>query len=224
MERKTILFQGDSIPDAGRNRVSPGANSGLGNGYVTMIAGELGCKFPHVDVLNRGVSGNRVADTYSRWLEDMRNVPFDMINILLGVNDVGFHLRLNKGSDPARFEFIYDRMLQEVRESHPKAVIVLSQPFIQKRHFDHPQFGDDIYENWELWRENVEQRDEAVKRLARKYDAIYVPMWDALKEAQKTITVEDLTEDCVHLTARGNYVIAQAWLQAVEGYIRENWA
>ena len=65
---------------------------------------------------------------------------------------------------------------------------------------------------------------EAVKRLAEKYNAIYVPMWDALKEAQKTMPVEDLTEDCVHLTARGNFVIAQAWLKAVEGYIRENWA
>lgn len=84
MERKTILFQGDSITDAGRNRTTPQVNSGLGMGYVTMIAGELGCKYPHVDVINRGIAGNRIADTYSRWLEDMQNIPFDMINILLG--------------------------------------------------------------------------------------------------------------------------------------------
>ena len=224
MERKTILFQGDSITDAGRSRSEQAVNSGLGTGYVTMIAGELGCKYPHINVVNRGVSGNRVADTYARWLEDMRNVEFDMIHILLGINDVGFQLRLNKGSDPERFEFIYDRMLQEVRATHPNAVIVLSQPFIQKRHFDHPQFGDDIYENWPQWEASVASNGEAVKRLAEKYNAIYVPMWDALKEAQKTMPVEDLTEDCVHLTARGNFVIAQAWLKAVEGYIRENWA
>lgn len=224
MERKTILFQGDSITDAGRSRSEQAVNSGLGTGYVTMIAGELGCKYPHINVVNRGVGGNRVADTYSRWLEDMRNVEFDMIHILLGINDVGFQLRLNKGSDPERFEFIYDRMLQEVRATHPNAVIVLSQPFIQKRHFDHPQFGDDIYENWPQWEGYVVSNGEAVKRLAAKYNAIYVPMWEALKEAQNTMPVEDLTEDCVHLTARGNFVVAQAWLKAVEGYIRENWA
>lgn len=223
MERKTILFQGDSITDAGRNRTTSQVNSGLGMGYVTMIAGELGCKYPHVDIINRGIAGNRIADTYSRWLEDMRNIPFDMINILLGVNDVGFELRLNRGSDSKRFEFIYDRMLWEVKQSHPQAVIVLSQPFIQKRHYLHPEFGDDIFENWSLWKESLEQRDAAIKRLALKYDAIYVPMWEALNKAQKTIAVEDLTEDCVHLTARGNFVIAQAWLQAVENYIRENW-
>lgn len=223
MERKTILFQGDSITDAGRDRTNPVANSGLGTGYVTMLAGMLGCKYPHVDVLNRGVAGNRVADTYSRWLEDMRNVPFDMISILLGVNDVGFQLRLNKGSDPQRFEFIYDRMLWEVRQTHPHAAIVLNQPFIQKRHFVNSSFGDDIYENWSLWQENVEQRDTVVKGLAGKYDAIYVPMWDALKQAQKTMPVEDLTLDGIHLTARGSFVVAQAWLQAVEGYISGNW-
>lgn len=223
MERKTILFQGDSITDAGRNRDKPQANSGLGMGFVSMIAGELGCKYPNVDVLNRGIAGNRIADTYSRWLEDMRNVHFDMINILLGVNDVGFELRLNRGSDPKRFEFIYDRMLWEVKQSHPNAAIVLCQPFIQKRHYLHPGYGDDIFENWSLWKESLERRDEAVKRLASKYDAIYVPMWEALNKAQKTIAVEYLTEDCVHLTARGNFVVAQAWLQTVEHYIQENW-
>lgn len=111
MERKTILFQGDSITDADRDRANLKANTRLGMGYVTMLAGILGCKYPHVDVLNRGIASNRVADTYARWLEDMRNVDFDMISILLGVNDVGFHLRRNKGSDAQRFEFIYDRML-----------------------------------------------------------------------------------------------------------------
>lgn len=223
MERKTILFQGDSITDAGRNRTSTVANSGLGTGYVTMLAGKLGCQYPQVDVLNRGVTGSRVGDTYSRWLEDMRNIPFAMISILLGVNDVGFQLRLNQGSDPERFEFIYDCMLREVTQTHSQAKIVLCQPFLLKRHFDHPEYGDDIYENWSLWQENVEQRAAVVKKLAEKYDAIYVPMWDALKEAQKTMPVEDLTLDCVHLTARGSYVIAQAWLQAVEGYIKANW-
>lgn len=66
-------------------------------------------------------------------------------------------------------------------------------------------------------------RDDAAKRLAEKYGAIYVPMWEALKEAQETIAAEDLTEDYVHLTARGNFVVAQAWLQVVETYIHEKW-
>lgn len=223
MERKTILFQGDSLTDAGRNRTNPSANTGLGNGFVTMIAGQLGCKYPHVDVLNRGVSGNRIGDTYARWLEDMRNVPFDMLSFMHGINDIGFEVRLGRGSDLERFHFIYDRMLWEAKQSHPDAKLVLCQPFVLKKVYDHPQFGNDIYENYDLWAGHMRQRGQVARELAEKYDAIFVPFWDALEEAQKTVSVDDLTEDCVHLTARGNYVLAQCWLKHVEGYIRENW-
>ena len=36
---KTILFQGDSITDAGRSREN---DENMGVGYPTMVAGELG--------------------------------------------------------------------------------------------------------------------------------------------------------------------------------------
>lgn len=228
MERKTILFQGDSITDAGRNRVSPGANSGLGDGYVTMIAGQLGCQYPHIDVLNRGLGGDRIGDVYRRWLEDMRNIHFDMISILVGVNDVGNTLRLNKGSDTERFAFLYDRMLEEVRQTHPGAKIVLCQSFLLKRNLagtqgEHPIFGNDIYEDYDRWAAMLAEQTPVIRALAEKYDAIYVPFWEALKEAEKIMPAEDLTPDGGHMTARGNYVLAQTWLRCVGDYIRHNW-
>ena len=226
LERKRILFQGDSITDAGRNRTNPTANTGLGDGFVTMIAGELGCKYPHVDVLNRGAGGDRIGDLYRRWLEDMRNIDFDMISILIGVNDVGNELRLGKGSDTERFAFIFERMLEEVRQSHPGAKIVLCQSFLLRRDLaqtgrEHPIFGNDIYENYDHWAELLAEQTPVIRELAEKYDAIYVPFWEALKAVD--MPAEDLTPDGGHMTARGNYILAQAWIHAVENYIRENW-
>ena len=228
MERKTILFQGDSLTDCGRARTNPDVNTGLGDGYVTMVAGEIGCKYPFIDVMNRGVGGNRAADIYARWLEDMREVPFDLIHVYHALNDVGFQLRLNKGSDPERFEFIYDRMLYEVKQTHPDAGIIMGQPYILKKNLEgnryiHPQFGNDIYENYDLWSQQAKERGEICERLAQKYGAIYVRYWDALEEAQKTISVDDLSVDCIHLTARGNYILAQACIKAIEGYVKKNW-
>ena len=228
MERKTILFQGDSITDAGRNRTNPGANSGLGDGYVTMLAGQLGCRYPYIDVLNRGAGGDRIVDVYRRWLEDMRNIDFDMISILVGVNDVGNTLRLNKGSDTERFAFLYDQMLEEVRQAHPKAKIVLCQSFLLKRNLagtqqEHPIFGNDIYEDYDRWAAMLAEQTPVIRALAEKYDAIYVPFWEALKEAEKIMPAEDLTPDGGHMTARGNYILAQTWLRCVEDYIRQNW-
>ena len=48
---KTILFQGDSITDAGRSRED---NSNLGLGYPTLVKGELGFENPgEYQFLNR---------------------------------------------------------------------------------------------------------------------------------------------------------------------------
>ena len=54
-----ILFQGDSITDAGRSRTAAEANRGLGDGYVNLIAAELTGKAPgRYEIFNRGVGGN----------------------------------------------------------------------------------------------------------------------------------------------------------------------
>ena len=56
-----ILFQGDSITDAGRSRTAAEANRGLGDGYVNLIAAELTGKAPgRYEIFNRGVGGNRM--------------------------------------------------------------------------------------------------------------------------------------------------------------------
>ena len=50
---KTILMQGDSITDAGRNRTMealPGNNHALGNGYANLTAAALLAKYPEKDL------------------------------------------------------------------------------------------------------------------------------------------------------------------------------
>ena len=217
---KTILFQGDSITDAGRNRISTDKNAELGCGYVTMIAGELCFRYPEIQVINKGISGNRIADTYGTWQEDVLNTKYDLLSILTGINDVGFGLRLGRGSDQGRFEFIYDRMIYEALESNPNGKIVLCQPFVMKKDLRGTlrEKNNDIYRDWNIWESEVQRRDEVVKRLAERYQAIYVPFWDDLRKTQERIPVEELTIDCIHLTATGHYVLAQSWIRATEDF------
>ena len=86
-----ILFQGDSITDAGRNRDADTANipSGLGSGYVNLIAAQLLRQHPedNLQIYNRGISGNRIVDLYARWKVDAINLKPDLISVLIGVND-----------------------------------------------------------------------------------------------------------------------------------------
>lgn len=214
--RKIILFQGDSNTDAGRNKTDAPKNYWLGDGYVTMIAGEILSKHPELDILNRGVGGNRIADIYGRWQEDTLNINYDVLSLLCGINDVGFDLRLGRGSDQSRFEFIYDRMMYEAKEVNPDAKLVLCQPFLLKidvngTNFE-GNFGNDIFRNWSTWDTEIKKRDEVVKKMAQKYNAIYVPFGDELHKAEKNVGIHRMTNDCIHLTPVGNYILAKTWL------------
>ena len=71
-----ILFQGDSITDFGRDRKAKEANTGLGSGYVSLIAARLLADHPEMKIYNRGVSGNRILDMYARWEEDAMLLDF----------------------------------------------------------------------------------------------------------------------------------------------------
>ena len=85
-----ILFQGDSITDAGRSRdANLPPNAGLGGGFPGMIAAMLLSRYPArgYQIINRGISGNRVVDLYARWKADALNLSPDLISILIGVND-----------------------------------------------------------------------------------------------------------------------------------------
>ena len=66
---KRILFQGDSITDADRNRELDHLR---GFGYSTMASGELLLDYPgEFEIINRGISGNRIVDIYARIGKDI---------------------------------------------------------------------------------------------------------------------------------------------------------
>ena len=129
-ENEIVLFQGDSITDGNRGRnLDP--NHVMGHGYQFIVGARLHADNldRHIQTFNRGVSGNRVADLYGRWLEDTINLRPTLLSILIGVNDAWFDWSSNSGSNPARFEKIYRLLLDEALESCPSLRLVLMEPF-----------------------------------------------------------------------------------------------
>ena len=100
-----ILFQGDSITDAGRKRED---RSNRGMGYSMLIAAQLGFDYPNEhEFCNRGVSGNRISDLLARVKKDIINEAPDVMSILIGVNDVWHDIIENNGIREDLFERIY---------------------------------------------------------------------------------------------------------------------
>src|SRR6056297_1356995 len=67
----TVLFQGDSITDAGREkeRELPNNPASFGSGYAFLAASALLNELPGKELIlyNRGISGNKVYQLADRW-------------------------------------------------------------------------------------------------------------------------------------------------------------
>ena len=215
----TILFQGDSLTDACRDKSAEckDPNRLLGVGYVNHLAQVLMSENADIRVLNHGVNGNRIMDLYARWIEDTLNIDFQVLSILIGVNDVGFALRMNKGADAEKFAFIYDRMLYEVKRAKPEAALVLCEPFLCRLKPEEVEYGTDIIEGWEIWNGQIKERAAIVRDLAGKYGAVLVPSGELFEKACMSAPASHWSVDGIHLTPAGNGLLAKEWLRCVKG-------
>ena len=197
-----ILFQGDSITDAGRNR----EQLCLGKGYPVMIGGELGAHFPGKYTFdNKGVSGNRIVDVYARIKVDCWNLEPDVISLLIGVNDVWHEFGNKNGVEPERFEKVYRMLIEDTKAKLPNIKFMLMEPFVLP--------GRATEGKWEAFSENVYQLAEIVQKLAKEYNLAFVPLQEKLNAACKLCPPEYWLGDGVHPTAAGHRLISDAWLE-----------
>ena len=207
---KRILFQGDSITDALRSREH---DFFLGNGYPTLVSARLGFEDPgKYTFLNRGVSGNRVVDLYARIKIDLINLKPDVLSILIGVNDVWHEEEIKNGVDAAKFERIYDLLLDEVQEALPGVQLIILEPFVLPGSAtgntpEHPT-------RWEYFRDETPLRAAAAKRAAERHGATFVPLQHLFDEACKLAEPAYWLRDGVHPTAMGHELIAREWMKA----------
>ena len=70
---------GDSITDMRHSREEQGSVFSYGSGYVFFVAGKLLSEnFDKYEIVNRGISGNRIVDLYARIKADVWNLHPDV--------------------------------------------------------------------------------------------------------------------------------------------------
>lgn len=197
-----VLFQGDSITDAGRNRNDI---NDLGLGYPMFIASWFSALYPDKNVrfINRGISGDRVRNLKARWQEDCLDLKPDWISILIGINDCWRRYDSNDPTSVEAFESDYRYILDQVKEKL-NAKIILCEPFVLPTPEDRVQ-----------WREDLDPKIHVVRKLAREYGAIFIPLDGIMAQACARKEPAFWAADGVHPTPAGHALIAQAWLKAV---------
>ncbi|MCR8634054.1 SGNH/GDSL hydrolase family protein [Paenibacillus radicis (ex Xue et al. 2023)] len=200
-EGDVVLFQGDSITDAGRNRDK---GDDLGKGYALMAAAQFSALYPEkqVQFVNRGISGNRVKDLQKRWQEDCLDLKPNVVSIYIGINDTWRRYDRNDPTSTEQFEEVYRDILKQSAKLEAKLVII--EPFVLP-----------VPEDRKQWREDLDPKITVVRELAREFGARLVCLDGLFAQASARAAASFWAPDGVHPSPAGHALIAKAWLQAV---------
>ena len=206
----TLLFQGDSITDGGRQRTGSDYNHIMGQDYAYVLAAEIGSRYPEENFtfVNRGISGDRVMDLAARWQTDTLDLKPQLLSILVGVNDT---LAVGAKSETLeQYETIYDKLLADTIAALPETKIVLGEPFLLPVGRQKANFAAEMVE--------VKKRQAVVARLGAKYHLPVVHYQAAFDDACAKSPAEHWSWDGVHPTYAGHGLMAQEWLRTVDAF------
>lgn len=196
-----LLFQGDSVTDAWRT--DPGFYginpTNLGLGYPPQVAKILRDNAIDAEVINRGVSGNRVVDMAKRWNEDCIALKPDYLTVLIGINDCWRKYDSNDETPVEKFYSGYEDLLNQVKEK-TTAKIILMEPFVLPFPADRKE-----------WRVTLDPMIAAVRELADKFADGFIPLDGIMNKASIERSPDIITMDGVHPTFEGHNIIANAW-------------
>jgi lysophospholipase L1-like esterase len=205
----TILFQGDSITDAGRDRLREGeANQAdaLGHGYPLLLAYELLRDHPNkaLKLYNRGISGNTVPDLAARWQRDCVALRPSVLSILIGVNDIWHKLNGDFDGTVESYRRDFTALLASTREALPDVRIVICEPFaLRTGAVD------------ERWFPEFDERRRVARAVADAAGTRWVAFQSLFDAAVAAGVPPDYwAADGVHPTMAGHSLMARAWREA----------
>jgi len=209
-ENDVVLFQGDSITDAGRDKENKAPNNSraLGTGYAFLAAANLlnTHASKQLTIYNRGISGNKVYQLADRWEEDCLALKPNVLSILIGVNDF-WH----------KFDGKYDGTIQVYRDDYRKLIdrtltalpgvkLVIGEPFAV----------NNVKAVTDAWYPDFDEYRRAAREIATEYGAAFIPYQRVFDEAAKVAAPSYWTGDGVHASLAGAQLMAEAWLAAVK--------
>ena len=204
-----ILFQGDSITDAGRDKRN---YHDMGQGYPKYASENIVKDFPEVDFefINFGISGNRTSQLFDRIYTDGIEFQPDIISILIGVNDIWHRYGGSKiATTDEQIELNYRCILERLKKETNAKIVMLAP------------FALDAVDK-EYIREDLKKVGPIIKGLAEKYADVYIPLDEHFAAALKT-QPEPLyySADGVHPNENGRMFIGKIYAEAVKPLIEQ---
>ncbi len=197
-----ILFQGDSITDAGRDRSDP---HNLGPGYPFYAAENISKNHPDMDFefVNLGISGNQTKDLVERLQNDFIDIQPDVVSIHIGVNDTWHHAADKSWIPNDVFEKNYRTVLEAIKTKTNAKIIMIEQYLLPNDEKD-------------FFREDLNGKIDVERKLAREFADVYVPLDGILAKACLEQPSTYWSDDGVHPNKNGSQFIGKVYADAFD--------
>lgn len=202
-----ILFQGDSITDAGRDRSD---FHNLGSGYPFYAAKYIKERHPETDFefINLGISGDQTKDLVQRLQKDFIDIDPDIISIHIGVNDTWHYAAAREWLSNDRFEDNYRTVLKAIKEKTHAKIIMIEQFLLP---------ADDK----DYFREDLNGKIDIERKLAREFADVYVPLDGLFAKALLEKPSLYWSSDGVHPNNNGSEFIGKIYADAYDEVIKK---
>lgn len=201
-----ILFQGDSITDADRDRSNP---HDLGKGYPLYAAKFIKEEHPEIDFefIDLGISGNQTKDLVERLQNDFIDINPDIVSIHIGVNDTWHHAENRDWLDNSVFEAQYRKVLTEIKDKTNAKILIIEQfllPVADKAYF----------------RADLNGKIDITRSLAREFADYYIPLDGIMAKACVEKDMYHWSADGVHPNENGSEYIGRIYADAINDMLK----
>ena len=201
MQKKKIIFFGDSITQAG---VAP-------NGYITLLQQMLvkNGKEKAFDLIGAGIGGNKIYDLYLRLEDDVLSKKPDLVFIYVGINDVWHKRSYGTGTDPDKFEKFYNKIIDKIQSTGAKVVICTPTVVGEKKGYVNELDGD------------LNKYSEIVRQIAKNKKVELIDLHKTIVDYINAHNPENknsgiLTTDGVHMNDEGNRFLAEQFWEDIK--------
>ena len=216
-----VVFLGDSITEAGVYDNEVGVPSGdtliypKYTGFITLLKNDIE---DDIELIGKGVSGDKVSNLLERYKEDVLSLNPDIVFIYIGINDVWHKYDFGTGTDILFYENGLRKIIADIKSNGAR--VVLCTPTVigeNKGEFTLVNKFKDI-ETMEIMNGDLDAYSDVIRKLSSELDTDLVDLRKIfvnyiLENNPNNEPAGITTYDGVHLNDLGNKLIADEMLK-----------
>lgn len=206
-----VVFLGDSITEAGESIEGEGTYKG----FITSLRENVS---QEVELINKGIGGNKVSDLLLRYNDDVLKLKPNIVFIYIGINDVWHKYDWGTGSDIDIYEKGLRKIITDIKAVGAK--IILCTPTVIGENNGEFKLNNNFkdIDTTEIMNKDLDAFSDVVRNLSSEFNTDLLDLRKKFKEYisennDQNMSKGVLTSDGVHLNNEGNKLIADEMIK-----------